>query len=479
MQDTTRKTLSLSSPRPQRTRSATRPYAGTRPSVPEKPAPELTDVRADSLAYALSGAAQAIAAVLEGTALPQALTDIFTRLQATPQARGAIQDIAYRSMRQLGRTEALLQIMTSKKPEPVLLYGLLCASLTLLMREGDQELAYEPFVVVDQAVSAAASSSHMVFAKGMVNAVLRRFLREQDELMRLVVKQPAARWNYPQWWVDQVRSAYPAQWETILEAGNHQPPMTLRVNQRLTDCDSYQQQLAAAGLESVKIGPSALKLLRPVPVQQIPGFAEGMCSVQDAAAQLAAPLLDVQNGMRVLDACAAPGGKTCHLLELADLDLTALDADAVRLARVHDNLQRLQLKARVQRGDASRSDWWDQRPYDRILADVPCTASGVVRRHPDSRWLRRKTDTAQLAALSARILDNLWRMLAPGGKMLMVTCSVWPAESEVQAAAFAARHQVIRLDAPGQLLPETGKTSDTHNEHDGLFYALFQKPEQS
>jgi SAM-dependent methyltransferase len=131
--------------------------------------------------------------------------------------------------------------------------------------------------------------------------------------------------------------------------------------------------------------------------------------------------------MRVLDACAAPGGKTCHLLELADLDLTALDADAVRLARVHDNLQRLQLKARVQRGDASRSDWWDQRPYDRILADVPCTASGVVRRHPDSRWLRRKTDTAQLAALSARILDNLWRMLAPGGKMLMVTCSVWPA----------------------------------------------------
>ena len=159
MQDTTRKTLSLSSPRPQRTRSATRPYAGTRPSVPEKPAPELTDVRADSLAYALSGAAQAIAAVLEGTALPQALTDIFTRLQATPQARGAIQDIAYRSMRQLGRTEALLQIMTSKKPEPVLLYGLLCASLTLLMREGDQELAYEPFVVVDQAVSAAASAS--------------------------------------------------------------------------------------------------------------------------------------------------------------------------------------------------------------------------------------------------------------------------------------------------------------------------------
>jgi 16S rRNA (cytosine967-C5)-methyltransferase len=207
-------------------------------------------------------------------------------------------------------------------------------------------------------------------------------------------------------------------------------------------------------------------------VQRIPGFEQGLASVQDAAAQLAAPLLDAQDGMRALDACAAPGGKTGHLLECAALDLVALDQDGQRLQRVADNLQRLQLQASLQQGDAARQDWWDGKPFDRILADVPCTASGIVRRHPDIRWLRRKGDATQLATLSARILDNLWQMLAPGGKMLFVTCSVWPQESEGQAAAFGVRHQALRLPAPGQLLP----VSQAEQDHDGLFYALFQKP---
>jgi len=175
--------------------------------------------------------------------------------------------------------------------------------------------------------------------------------------------------------------------------------------------------------------------------------------------------------MRVLDACAAPGGKTCHILELADADVTALDADAKRLARVGENLERLQLTATLKPAEAQNQGWWDGQPYDRILADVPCTASGIVRRHPDIRWLRRKGDTLQLATLSAKILDNLWQMLAPGGKLLFVTCSLWPQESEAQAAAFAVRNQAVRLDAPGQLLPAGGSGQD----HDGLFYALFQK----
>jgi 16S rRNA (cytosine967-C5)-methyltransferase len=174
----------------------------------------------------------------------------------------------------------------------------------------------------------------------------------------------------------------------------------------------------------------------------------------------------------VLDACAAPGGKSGHLLECADIDLLALDQDGQRLQRVTDNLQRLQLQASLRQGDAASPAWWDGKPFDRILADVPCTASGIVRRHPDIRWLRRKGDAPQLAALSAQILDNLWRMLAPGGKLLFVTCSVWPQESEGQAAAFAVRHQALRLPAPGQLLP----VADEHSDHDGLFYALFQKP---
>ncbi|MDO9192880.1 MAG: methyltransferase domain-containing protein, partial [Undibacterium sp.] len=214
------------------------------------------------------------------------------------------------------------------------------------------------------------------------------------------------------------------------------------------------------------------RLAKPVPVLQIPGFEDGMVSVQDAAAQLAAPLLDVRDGMRVLDACAAPGGKTCHLLEIANIDMLALDSDPKRVERIHENLTRLKLSASVKVGDAGKSGWWDNQPFDRILADVPCTASGIVRRHPDIRWLRRKLDAVQLAASSARLLDNLWHMLKPEGKLLLVTCSIWPMESELQAAAFALRHGVTRLDAPGQLLPQL----DGNNDHDGLFYALFQKP---
>jgi 16S rRNA (cytosine967-C5)-methyltransferase len=214
-----------------------------------------------------------------------------------------------------------------------------------------------------------------------------------------------------------------------------------------------------------------VRLAKPVAVGLIPGFEAGLVSVQDAGAQLAAPLLDVQDGMRVLDACAAPGGKTCHILELADAELTAVDADPKRLLRVEENLQRLGLSATLKAFEAQTRVWWDGQPFDRILADVPCTASGIVRRHPDIRWLRRKGDALQLATLSAKILDNLWQMLRPNGKLLFVTCSLWPQESEAQAAAFAVRHGAIRLDAPGQLLPTGGAGQD----HDGLFYALFQK----
>jgi 16S rRNA (cytosine967-C5)-methyltransferase len=339
------------------------------------------------------------------------------------------------------------------------------------MLYSDADAPYEDFTVVDQAVTAASADTAIAHAKGMVNAVLRRFLRERAGLLQQIGSQPTAKWNYPKWWIDTARQAYPSEWEAVLGAGNSAPPLTLRVNRRKTDRDAYLKTLAAQGIAASPLGPFAVRLERPVPVAQIPGFTEGMVSVQDAAAQLAAPLLEVRDGMRVLDACAAPGGKTGHLLEQADIDLLALDSDAQRLKRIDENLQRLQLKAALQQGDASGGQWWDGRPFDRILADVPCTASGIVRRHPDIRWLRRKGDALQLATLSARILDNLWRMLAPDGKLLFVTCSVWPQESEMQAAAFAKRHGAVRLDAPGQLLPVAQKDQD----HDGLFYALFQK----
>jgi len=339
------------------------------------------------------------------------------------------------------------------------------------MTAPDETPPYEEFTIVDQTVTAADAHPDTARAKGMVNAVLRRFLRERKALLDAALLQPVAKWNYPQWWIDAVKTAWPKDWQGVLATGNTAPPLTLRVNARQTTVEQYLATLEAAGMAATQIGPYAVRLVKPVGVALIPGFADGLVSVQDAGAQLAAPLLDVQPGMRVLDACAAPGGKTCHILELAEADVTALDADPKRLGRVAENLERLRLTAALQPAEAQTSGWWDGKPFERILADVPCTASGIVRRHPDIRWLRRKGDTLQLATLSAKILDNLWQMLAPGGKLLFVTCSLWPQESEAQAAAFAVRNQAVRLDAPGQLLPAGGSGQD----HDGLFYALFQK----
>ena len=474
MSSTPRKTISkpAKAPQPARAFGAKNNVKPAAAAAMELSTPALLEIKPDSLAFSLVGAAQAVTYVLEGSALPQALSRVFAQSNPTPSSRGAMQDIAYRTMRQVGRVDALITLMTSKPVEPPLLYSLLCCALTLLVPAEDAALPYEAFVVVDQAVNAAASHAQMVFGKGMVNAVLRRFLREQQSLLALALKQPAAQWNYPQWWVDQCKAAYPADWQSILKSGNQAPPLTLRVNRRQTTVADYLRLLAQHGMSASQVGHSAVRLAKPLPVAQIPGFEEGMVSVQDAAAQRAAELLDLQEGMLVLDACAAPGGKTGHILEMADVELLAIDVDAKRLQRIHDNLARLKLFANIKEGDAARSGWWERKAFDRIIADVPCTASGVVRRHPDIRWLRRKTDAAQLAQVSAKILDNLWRMLKPGGKLLLVTCSIWPVESEQQAAAFAKRQQAIRLPAPGQLLP----TSAENNDHDGLFYALFEKP---
>jgi 16S rRNA (cytosine967-C5)-methyltransferase len=429
-----------------------------------------TGLKPDSLAYSLIGAANALAQVRTGTNLPQALAQVWGKQpDTTPQARGAMQDIAYRAMRQLGQSEALVALMAPKAPEALVSALLSCAMA--LLTAPDAVKPYEDFTIVDQTVTAAEAHPDTARAKGMINAVLRRFLRERQALLATVQLQPVAKWNYPQWWIDAAKLAWPQEWQAILAAGNSAPPLTLRINARKTTVEEYLAKLEQAGMAATQIGPYAVRLEKPVGVQLIPGFADGLVSVQDAGAQLAAPLLDVRDGMRVLDACAAPGGKTCHILELAEVQVTALDADPKRLARVGENLERLQLKATLQAADAQANDWWDGQPFDRILADVPCTASGIVRRHPDIRWLRRKADTLQLATLSSQILDNLWQMLAPDGKLLFVTCSLWPQESEAQAAAFAVRNQAVRLDAPGQLLPTGGPGQD----HDGLFYALFQK----
>jgi len=442
------------------------------------------------------GAAAAVRGVHEGTALPQAIEDTAAHLRLDrvrdAATRGAIQDLAYRTVRQFGTTRALVtQLVT--RPPGVLVDSLLAVALALLLEGEDGDASkvgrggYSDFTVVDQAVSAAASEPKSAHARGLVNAVLRRFLRERKTLMDVIGKDEEARWNLPTWWLRQLRQAYPDQWAALAESVNARPPMTLRVNTKRVSVEQYLKQLANAGMAGTAVGEQAVRLVRAFPVSQVPGFADGDVSVQDAGAQLAAPLCEVSDGMRVLDACAAPGGKTGHLLELANIHVTAVESDAQRASRIHDNLARLGQQAEVIVGNASRpKDWWNGQQFDRILADVPCSASGIVRRHPDIRWLRRESDIAKLVNEQRRIVSQLWPLLKPGGILVYVTCSIFPTEGEEQALWFGAQlPDAIRLQAPGQLLPGTkapetastdmaGKAS-LPSDHDGFYYARFQK----
>jgi 16S rRNA (cytosine967-C5)-methyltransferase len=307
-----------------------------------------------------------------------------------------------------------------------------------------------------------------------VNAVLRGYLRQRSSLAARIAADPESRYQHPLWWVEALRRAHPDHWESVLESGNSHPPMCLRVNRRRQGVDEYQSRLSSSGIASHRIGESALLLERPVPVERLPGFDAGDVSVQDAGAQRAAQCLDLALGQRVLDACAAPGGKSAHILEAAAVSLTALDLDPARCARIERNLNRLGVTAAaVTTADCTRlGDWWDGVLFDRILADVPCSASGVARRHPDLKWLRRAQDLAAFAARQAAILDALWQALAPGGKLLYVTCSVFPQENEDVVARFVARADGARRlllpdGEPAQWLPGP--------EHDGFYYALIAK----
>lgn len=416
------------------------------------------------LADTLAAASRVVARVIAGRSLGAALAED----DPSPgPGRPAVTDAVYGTLRDYGAPEAIIDaIARSGVSDPELRALLLCAL---------HELRHErraPHVAVDQAVAACGRLGRSA-ARGFVNAALRTYLRRREALERDARRTEPGRYGYPGWWIDRVRAAYPTDWLSILAAGNTHPPLTLRVNRRRASVEAYLARLDAAGIVARRVGEWAVRLEKPRPVDAIPGFAQGEVSVQDAGAQFAAPLLGPRTGMRVLDACAAPGGKTGHLAELADVELVALDHDPARLARVDANLARLGLKAIVQQADATDVErWWDRRPFDRVLADVPCSASGVVRRHPDLKWLRRAADVQQFARTQLGLLEALWRVVAPGGKLLYATCSVFPEENDSVVAAFAARRgDVRRLDvaglAGGQIFPD--------DDRDGFFYALLEK----
>jgi 16S rRNA (cytosine967-C5)-methyltransferase len=413
-----------------------------------------------NLERALYAAGDAVAQVRAG----RSLSDALQRLETGSSLGAAVQDLAYGTLRNLGLLDALLAELLRKPVKPALHALLLAALYQLRARPRTSH------TTVDQAVRAVSRLEPA--AKGLANAVLRNYLREADELVARC-DSDTAHYSYPQWWIDRVRAAWPRHWESVLNAGNLHPPMTLRINRRHLTAEQYLAKLGERGLSGELIGAQAILLERPVPIESVPGFGAGEVSIQDAGAQLAAPLLDVRPGMRVLDACAAPGGKAGHILELADCALTALDSDPARVPRISDNLVRLGFSARVVCGDCSSpAGWSDGGLFDRILLDAPCTASGVVKRHPDVKWLRRESDIAQLAATQSRMLDALWQQLAPGGKLLYATCSVFPQENAQTIDFFLARSNgARRLPLPGleegQLLPDA--------RHDGFFYALLEK----
>jgi 16S rRNA (cytosine967-C5)-methyltransferase len=414
-----------------------------------------------SLAEELAQAARIVARVAAGASLAE------ERGRFAGASRAALIDLTHGTLRRYGRVQAIVAALARRgRPEPLVEALLWCSVFAL------ESGRYQDHTVVDQAVKACGLIERWP-VKGFVNALLRGFLRERAGIESRLTEDPEAVHQHPGWWIENLRAAYPAAWGAILAAGNGHPPMGLRVNRRRIAIDDYQATLAAAGITARRVGVEGIILDTPLPVERIPGFSAGQVSVQDVAAQRAAHCLDLRDGQRVLDACAAPGGKTAHLLELADVSLTALDVDTARASRIAPDLERLGLRATVKVGDAAApATWWDGGAFDRILADVPCSASGIVRRHPDIKWLRRAADLALFAEQQSRILASLWPLLAPGGKLLYATCSVFAQENDQVVAAFAAAEPSARClpapdGAPSQCLPDA--------QRDGFFYALIEK----
>jgi 16S rRNA (cytosine967-C5)-methyltransferase len=429
---------------------------------------QLRSTTLDTLITIQRLAAQTLAAVLSGKSLTAQLEAVWTaNTGLKPAERGAIQDICYGSLRYLGRLDSVLRQLVAK---PIIIpevRTLLLATLYQLEYTGAA-----PYAVVHHAVDCATHLGGRAI-KPFINAVLRTYQRQRVLLLAAADKTEAGKFSFPAWWIEQLRHELPVSAERVMELANRPPPMTLRVNRRRCTVQEYLTMLTSADHAGRAIDDCAIVLRQPVPVLKLPGFKEGLVSVQDAGAQKAARLLDLKMGMKVLDACAAPGGKTAHLCELEDVAVTALDIDPARISRIDSNLERLRLAARTMQADAAELDsWWDGLPFERVLLDAPCSASGVVRRHPDIKWLRKPGDIRQFATQQHRLLEALWKVVAPGGKLLYATCSIFSEENQQQIGQFLVRHPEARVLGPapghdGLLLPD--------EEHDGFYYALLQK----
>lgn len=458
-----------------------------------------SNMKSISLSSQLISTATVVGQVLQGHSLDRVLESLASEM------RPGVQALSYFAMRYLGTAQFIRNQLLLKAP-PLAVVQLLDVAIALLLPDSNQQGEntdvpyYKPYVLVSQAVEAAKQQRTVRPFSALVNGVLRRFIREKPHLLQQVEKNGGMpKWNFPAWWVSQVRADWPLEAEKIGHVAQIPAPMTLRVNARWQTTPQARDALMAQGISASIVGPYALALDKPMHVADIPRFDKGYYSVQCAAAQLAAPLLlngkwlaDRLTGgpLQVLDACCAPGGKTAHLMEIASQDqiqVVAMDSDSQRLEKTQATLDRIGVKAQIRHGDATQNEAFAvTEQFDAILLDAPCSASGIVRRHPDIRWLRRASDIEALELLQQKMLDLLWHKLKPGGRLLYCTCSLFQSEGCGQTKNFKLRHNQAKcLNAPGHILPlnnNDGVELDTVKcqtgygmAADGFYYALFEK----
>ena len=418
-------------------------------------------------------AADCVSEVIKGHNLNQVFERHFDHhSHITPQQKSIAIFLAYGAIRFLGENQFFIRKLINKKITNKKIEALLCVALFQLNHDQSTE-----FTVVNEAVK-AAKFINKSWAGSFVNGVLRNFIRQKDNLKSELKNDDEAFYSYPLWWIKLIKQEYNKDWESILLNGNKHPPLTLRINVRKINLKQYEEKLKSESIEYRILGDIALELTQPIPVEKIPGFIDGEVSVQDFGAQLAAQLLDLKDGQVCLDACSAPGGKTGHMLEMADIELVSIDQEKDRLHKVKENLERLELHAHLKCADLTAiKSWWNEKLFDRILLDAPCSASGVVRRHVDIKWLRRSRDIDIFAKQQKIMLQAMWQLLKKGGKLLYATCSIFPDENQRVIDDFIKEQS----DAKEVKWSVDSKYSKYENQlipsenHDGFFYALFEK----